>query len=144
MMASGYVLIDELAASKLFGDYVSTFPAASRDAGHMLRVAVQVGLVHEYQALLERALRERRAVPNEAWHALLAQVSWPRSLPEWDRGPVGEAKLLFNRAATPDWPEERIIGCWFLHPQMAWPDRKSLGQRVWETISDWFVERLRR
>jgi hypothetical protein len=141
MTASGYALIDELAASKPFGDYVSTFPEASRDAGDMLRVAVQVGLVHEYQALLERALHERRAVRDETWHALLSQISWPRSLPEWDRGPIGELRLLFNPVATPGWPEGRILGCRFgQHSEIAWPQRKGLRER----ISSWFVDWLRR
>ena len=84
---SGNALICELAASKLFGDYVRAFPGTSRDAGDMLRVAVSVGLVDRYQALLERALWERRPVRDEQWHGLLAQVSWPRALPEWARNP---------------------------------------------------------
>lgn len=140
--STGYALIDQLAASKLFGDYVSAFPAASRDAGDMLRVAVQVGLVGEYQVLLEQALRAGRAVPDEAWHALLAKVSWPRSLPEWDRGPIGDWRLRWNHAATANWPEDSITGCrfGFRHPERAWPKRKS----IWERISGWFVDRWRR
>lgn len=119
---TGYALIDELAATKPFGDYCCRFPAAARDAGAMLRVAVQLDLVEQFQARLERARRERRPVRDEEWHALLAQVSWPRPLPEWDRGPIGELKLLSNPAATPDWPEpEGVRGCrfGFQHPEMA-------------------------
>ena len=108
---SGYALIDELAASRLFGDYVSAFPNASRDAGNMLRVAVQVGLVDCYQELLECALRAKRPVPQGDWHALLAQVPWPRPLPEWDRAPIEQWRLDMNPDATPNWPESCLGGC---------------------------------
>lgn len=86
-MQHGEALICELAAGRLFGEYVAAFPEASRDAGDMLRVAVQIGVVDEYQELLRRALEAKRPVRDEQWHALCALVSWPRSLPEWQREP---------------------------------------------------------
>lgn len=108
---SGYARIDELAAGKLFGDYCSRFPNSSRDAGHMLRLAVQIGQVERYQALLELALRERKPVDDEQWHGLCASVSWPRPLAAWDRAPIEQWRLDMNPDATPDWPEAYIGGC---------------------------------
>lgn len=122
--ATGYALISELAGGKPFGDYCSAFPAAASDAGKVLRISVQVGLLDCFLEHLERALREKHPVPEAEWLALLAKVPWPRPLPEWDRGPIGEMKLLFNPAATPDWPEpEGVRGCHFgfQHPGDDWP-----------------------
>ena len=127
---SGYARIDELAAGKLFGDYMHAFPEASRDASIMLRTSVQVGIVDRYHEVLERALRVRRPVPDVEWHALLAQVSWPRPLPEWDRGPIGQWRLDWNPAATPDWPEEGIICVRHPGQQNSWL-RKHGGLRGW-------------
>lgn len=110
-MQPSYAHIEELVAGKLFGDYCSAFPEASRDAGILLRVAVSVGLVVRYEGLLERALRAKRSVPEVEWHALIAQVPWPRPLPEWDRAPIEQWRLDMNPDATPDWPESYIGGC---------------------------------
>lgn len=85
--AAGEALICELAAGEQFGGYCSAFPDASHDAGDVLRVAVQVGLVDPYLGLLERALRQRRAVRDEEWIALLKRAAWPRPLPVWAREP---------------------------------------------------------
>jgi hypothetical protein len=84
-MNAGYALIWELLGSELFGDYMRAFPEASGDASVVLRVAVSVGLVDSYQELLEHALRKKRPVLEVEWHALLAQVSWPRPLAAWER-----------------------------------------------------------
>lgn len=82
---SGEALICELAASELFGEYIRAFPAVSSDAGRVLRIAVQVGIVDRYLQHLERALNEQQPVSDAEWHALLGKVSWPRPLPEWCR-----------------------------------------------------------
>jgi hypothetical protein len=84
---SGYAMVGHVAASELFRKYRAAFPAAARDAGTMLRVSVQVGLVDRFLGRIERALNERRPVPEADWHALLATVSWPRALPAWCRQP---------------------------------------------------------
>lgn len=114
-MRSGYAAIDELAGGELFGDYARAFPESSRDAGRMLRVAVQTDQVDRYQALLELALIDRRPVGDAQWHGLCAAVSWPRPLPEWDRAPIEQWRLDMNPDATPDWPEAYIGGCQIGH-----------------------------
>jgi hypothetical protein len=142
-VTAGYALVYELAAGKPFGGYCCVFPEASRDAGQVFRIAAQVGLVEQFQARLERALRERRRVRDEEWHALLAQVSWPRPLPEWDRAAIGEMKLLFNPAATPDWPEpEGVRGCWFgfQHPEMA-RDVRPISRKLADAFVSWVRRR---
>ena len=110
-MQPGYAAIDELGGGELFGAYARTFPKSSRDAGRMLRVAVQIGQLERYQALLEGALRDRKPVVEEQWHGLCASVSWPRALPAWDRAPIEQWRLDITPDATPDWPEERLMGC---------------------------------
>lgn len=110
-MRSGYAAISELAGGELFGAYARAFPDSSRDAGEMLRVAVQIGQVERYQALLELALRDRKPVADEQWHGLCASVSWPRPLAAWDRAPIEQWRLDMNTNATPDWPEAYIGGC---------------------------------
>jgi hypothetical protein len=122
-MPTGYALISELAGSKLFGAYVRAFPAVARDdAGAVLRVAVQLGLVDRYQDLLKQALEERRPVAEADWHALCALVSWPRGLPAWDRAPIEQWRLDMNPDATPDWPEAYIGGCHF--GRNSWIERR--------------------
>jgi len=110
-MQPGYAVIDELAGGELFGAFARLFPESSRDAGRMLRVAVQIGQLERYQALLEGALRERKPVAEEQWHGLCASVSWPRALPAWDRAPIEQWRLDINPDATPNWPEARLMGC---------------------------------
>jgi hypothetical protein len=93
--AAGPRDVDEFAGGELFGAYVAAFPGASRDAGRMLRVAVQIGQLERYQALLEGALRGRKPVADEHWHGLCASVSYiraggplawqQRDLPRWLR-----------------------------------------------------------
>ncbi len=119
----GYAAIDELAGGELFGAYCSRFPNDSLDAGRMLRVAVQIGQVESYQALLELALRERKPVADEQWHGLCASVSWPRPLAAWDRAPIEQWRLDMNPDATPDWPEAYVGGC-HIGPNspLAWSD----------------------
>ena len=109
---TGEALICELAVGKLFGDYLTAFPNASRDAGDMLRVAVQIGLVDRYQDLLARALKEKRPVPEGDWHELCAKVPWPRPLPKWQREP----------------PQPVVIGPCPVGPNspLAWPERTGL------------------
>jgi len=132
-MRTGYGLIDELAAGPLFARYCEAFPGAARDAGRMLRVAVQISRVERYEALLKRALRERAPVSDDEWHGLCRAVSWPRALPAWDRAPIEQWRLDWNPEATPGWPERYVGGCQ-IGPgsTLARPERRSAARvGVW-------------
>lgn len=129
--AAGPRDVDELAGGELFGEYVRAFSESSRDAGRMLRVAVQVGQVARYQALLVGALRDRKPVADEQWHGLCASVPWPRPLPAWDRAPIEQWRLDITPDATPDWPEKRLMGCHIgAGSPLAWPEEPTVRLRV--------------